>query len=129
MRAYVARFAAHKLARLAAWSATSVTAAARHIAEIAGSAKGEADDPTRALIGGTPSHRADAGMAWVSLIHGLLEHAMRHREATREDLTRLAMWLTFEQPELRPVIEEAVRTVEVSAVQRSGNERAPPSTP
>jgi len=113
MQAYVARFAAHKRARLASWSATSVTAAARHIAEIAGSAEGESDDPTRALIGGTPSHRADAGMAWGSLIHGLLEHAMRHKEATREDLTRLAMWLTFEQPELRSVIDEAVRTVEV----------------
>ena len=27
----------------------------------------------------TPSHRADAGMAWGTLIHGLLEHAMRHK--------------------------------------------------
>jgi ATP-dependent exoDNAse (exonuclease V) beta subunit len=51
-------------------------------------------------------------MAWGTLIHGLLEHAMRHKDASREDLTRLAMWLTFDELELRPVIDEAVRTVE-----------------
>jgi ATP-dependent helicase/nuclease subunit A len=69
------------------------------------------DDPTRAIVAHTPSHRADAGMAWGTLIHGLLEHAMRHKSATREDLVRLAMWLTFEQQELRPVVEEAVSEV------------------
>lgn len=31
----------------------------------------------------TPSHRADAGQAWGTLVHGLLEHAMRHRAPTR----------------------------------------------
>ena len=41
-------------------------------------------------------------MAWGTLIHGLLEHAMRHKAATREDLRRLAMWLTVEEPQLRP---------------------------
>jgi ATP-dependent exoDNAse (exonuclease V) beta subunit len=115
MRAFVARLAAHNGARVPSWSANSVTARARHIAKIARSSEGDADDPTRALIGGTPSHRADAGMAWGSLIHGLLEHAMRHKNAGQADLTRLAMWLTFEQPDLRPVIGEAVRTVEAFA--------------
>ena len=52
-------------------------------------------------------------MAWGTLIHGLLEHAMRHKAATRDDLRRLAMWLTMEQPELRPVIEDALNTVGV----------------
>jgi ATP-dependent helicase/nuclease subunit A len=111
-RAFIARVAAHKRVREASWSATSVTAEARHIAKMARSVEGEADDPTRALIGGTPSHGADAGMAWGTLIHGLLEHAMRHKGASQADLTRLAMWLTFEQPEIRPVVDEAVRTVE-----------------
>ena len=45
-------------------------------------------------------------MAWGTLIHGLLEHAMRHPNATRDDLKRLAMWLTVEEPQLRAVIDE-----------------------
>ena len=112
MRGYVARLAAHKQLLIPSWSATSVTAEARHIAKMARLVESDGDDPTRALAGGTPSHGADAGMAWGTLIHGLLEHAMRHKGASREDLTRLAMWLTLEEPELRPVIDEAVRTVE-----------------
>jgi ATP-dependent helicase/nuclease subunit A len=111
-RAYIARLAAHKRSLIPSWSATSVTAEARHIAKMARSLESDADDPTRAFAGGTPSQGADAGMAWGTLIHGLLEHAMRHKDASRADLTRLAMWLTFEQPELRPVLDEAVRTVE-----------------
>ena len=63
----------------------------------------------------TPAHRADAGQAWGTLIHGLLEHAMRHKAATRDDLRRLAMWLTVEEPQLRPVIDEALDTVERTA--------------
>ena len=63
----------------------------------------------------TPAHRADAGMAWGTLIHGLLEHAMRHTVATRDDLRRLAMWLTVEEPQLRVVIDEALDTVERAA--------------
>ena len=110
--AYIARLAAHKRACEPSWSATSVTAEARRVPKIARSIEGDLDDPTRPLAGGTPSHGADAGMAWGTLIHGLLEHAMRHKGAGREDLTRLAMWLTFDEPELRPVIDEAVRTVE-----------------
>jgi len=49
-------------------------------------------------------------MLWGILVHGLLEHAMRHKRATRDDLRRLAMWLTIEQPELRTVIDEALDT-------------------
>jgi ATP-dependent exoDNAse (exonuclease V) beta subunit len=51
-------------------------------------------------------------MLWGTLVHGLLEHAMRHKTATRDDLRRLAMWLTIEQPELRTVIDLALDTVE-----------------
>ena len=42
------------------------------------------------------------------MIHGLLEHAMRHERATRDDLRRLAVWLSMEEPKLRAVIEDAV---------------------
>jgi ATP-dependent exoDNAse (exonuclease V) beta subunit len=51
-------------------------------------------------------------MAWGTLIHGLLEHAMRHQSATREDLRRLAMWLTVDEPQLRVVLDHAVETVQ-----------------
>jgi hypothetical protein len=60
----------------------------------------------------TPSHRADAGMAWGTLIHGMLEHAMRHAQSTPEDLRRLARWLTVDEPQLRGVIDEAIETVQ-----------------
>jgi ATP-dependent exoDNAse (exonuclease V) beta subunit len=63
----------------------------------------------------TPSRRADAGVQWGSLVHGLLEHAMRHPAATRDDLRRLAVWLTVEDPDLRPVIEQALDTVQAVA--------------
>jgi ATP-dependent exoDNAse (exonuclease V) beta subunit len=74
-----------------------------------------ADDPSKVVVTDTPSHRADAGQAWGTLVHGLLEHAMRHRAATREDLRRLAMWLTVEAPQLRAVIDEALDTVQAVA--------------
>jgi ATP-dependent exoDNAse (exonuclease V) beta subunit len=51
-------------------------------------------------------------MAWGTLIHGLLEHAMRHPNSTPADLRRLAMWLTVEERRLRPVIDEAIDTVQ-----------------
>ena len=88
-----------------------MTAEARHIAKIARSVETDLDDPTRVVVADTPSHRADAGMAWGTLIHGLLEHAMRHKTATRDDLRRLAMWLTVEEPQLRPVIDDALDTI------------------
>jgi ATP-dependent exoDNAse (exonuclease V) beta subunit len=94
---------------------TSVTAEARHIARITRTADVTADDPTKVVGTDTAAHRADAGMAWGTLIHGLLEHAMRHKSATREDLRRLAMWLTVEEPQLRAVIDEALDTVERAA--------------
>jgi ATP-dependent exoDNAse (exonuclease V) beta subunit len=79
-----------------------------------------AGDPARALLQETASHRADAGVAWGSLIHGLLEQAMRQdaaagglvEDAAREDLRRLAQWLTIDTPDLRPWIPQAIATVE-----------------
>jgi ATP-dependent helicase/nuclease subunit A len=99
----------------ASWSITSVTAEARHIARMTRTADASVDDPTKVVGTDTPAHRADAGMAWGSLIHGLLEHAMRHKSATRDDLRRLAMWLTVEEPQLRAVVDEALDTVERAA--------------
>jgi ATP-dependent helicase/nuclease subunit A len=54
----------------------------------------------------------DTGMAWGSLIHFLLEHAMRGPRRDRAHLERLAGWFAFDQPELRRVIPEALDTVE-----------------
>jgi ATP-dependent exoDNAse (exonuclease V) beta subunit len=51
-------------------------------------------------------------MAWGSLIHFLLEHAMRGPQRDREHLERLAGWFAFDKPELRRVIPEALDTVE-----------------
>jgi ATP-dependent helicase/nuclease subunit A len=97
------------------WSVTSVTEEARHIARMTRSVDASADDPSKVVVADTPSHRADAGQAWGTLVHGLLEHAMRHRAATREDLRRLAVWLTVEEPQLRAVIDEALDTVQAVA--------------
>lgn len=109
------RAAAHERLLQPSWSITSVTAEARHIARITRSADASADDPTKVVGTDTPTHRADAGQAWGTLIHGLLEHAMRHTSATRDDLRRLAVWLTVEEPKLRTVIDEALDTVERAA--------------
>ena len=40
---------------------------------------------------------------------------MRHRASTREDLCRLALWLTVEEPQLRAVIDDALDTVQAVA--------------
>ena len=90
---------------------TSVTAEARHIAAMTRSIIISADDPSKVVRADTPSHRADAGQAWGTLIHGLLEHAMRQKAATCDDLRRLGLWLTVENPELRDVLDLAVSTV------------------
>jgi ATP-dependent exoDNAse (exonuclease V) beta subunit len=74
-----------------------------------------ADDPTNVVGTNTPSHRADSGVAWGTFIHGLLEHAMRHERATRDDLYRLAMWMTVQEPQLRALIDQALATVEGAA--------------
>ena len=110
------------------WSVTSVTAEAHHIARMVRSAEPAADDPTQVVRKDTPAHRADAGQAWGSLIHGLLEHAMRHPGATREDLRRLAMWLTVEEPQLRSVLDKALDTVAAAAAPTSGTRRRRGST-
>ena len=54
----------------------------------------------------------DTGMAWGSLIHFLLEHAMRGPSRDRAHLARLATWFAFDKPELRRVIPDALDTVE-----------------
>jgi ATP-dependent exoDNAse (exonuclease V) beta subunit len=106
--------AAHARACAPSWSATSVTAETKPLPRLSMESTDALDsaDPTRAVVPDTPSHRADAGQAWGTLVHGLLEHAMRHKTATREDLRRLGMWLTVEEPQLRVVIEKALDTVE-----------------
>jgi ATP-dependent exoDNAse (exonuclease V) beta subunit len=62
--------------------------------------------------GETYERRVDAGAAWGALVHGLLEHAMRHPAGTRADLERLARWLTVETPELRAAIPDALALVQ-----------------
>ncbi len=106
--------ARHARSRHPTWSATSVTAELKHLRRltIEPADSSDAADPTRAVVPNRPSHRADAGMAWGTLVHGLLEHAMRHSVATRDDLRRLAMWLTVEEPQLRMVIDQAIDTVQ-----------------
>jgi ATP-dependent helicase/nuclease subunit A len=111
-----AREKAHALVNQPSWAVTSVTAEARHIARMTRSVDASADDPSKVVVTDTPSHRADAGQAWGTLVHGLLEHAMRHRAATRDDLRRLAMWLTVEEPQLRAVVDEALDTVQAVAL-------------
>jgi ATP-dependent helicase/nuclease subunit A len=105
------RASVHARATESSWAVTSVSAEARHVAKMVRSSDPtSADDVTKVVRGDTPSHRADAGVAWGTLVHGLLEHAMRHEGVTRDDLRRLALWLTVEQPQLRPVIDDAVET-------------------
>ncbi len=104
----------HGAAMKASWAATSVTAEAKRFPTLTAGGDNDvrADDPTRAITEDSASRRADAGMAWGSLVHGLLEHAMRFPSATREDLRRLARWLVVEDPSLVPVIEQAIDTVD-----------------
>ena len=54
----------------------------------------------------------DTGMAWGSLIHFLLEHAMRGPHRNRAHLERVANWFAFDKPELRRVIPDGLDTVE-----------------
>jgi ATP-dependent helicase/nuclease subunit A len=104
--------AAHARARQASWTAVSVTAEAKALPRMTpGADDGAADDPTRVVTEDTPSRRSDAGTAWGTLIHGLLEHAMRYKTVAPDDLRRLAMWLTVDEPGLRVVLDEAVATV------------------
>lgn len=109
--AEIGRSASLAILREASWSISSVTAEARQIARMVRSVEAASDDPSKVVSTDTPTHRADAGIAWGTLIHGLLEHAMRHEGSTYEDLYRLAMWLSVEEPELRSVLDQAVLTV------------------
>ena len=77
-------------------------------AEDGGDATADTAPPGR---GGDPVRRADAGAGWGSLVHGLLEHAGRHPDASRDEFERLAKWLVFESPELVPVVPQAVDLV------------------
>jgi ATP-dependent helicase/nuclease subunit A len=110
-----ARAAVSGVVRAPSWSITAVTSDSGHIRKVVPPEQPDADDPTQVVRKDTPGHRADAGQAWGSLIHALLEHAMRHPSATRDDLRRLAMWLTVEEPKLRTVLDEALETVEAAA--------------
>jgi ATP-dependent helicase/nuclease subunit A len=111
---------AHTFANHATWSSTSVTeglSRAWALAPPSGAPPVPPNpspntDPTATLTNSTPARRADAGVAWGTLVHGLLEHAMRFPQATPADLRRLALWLTVDEPDLRPLIDEAVATVE-----------------
>jgi ATP-dependent helicase/nuclease subunit A len=113
-----ARAASHAVAIQPSWSITSVTAEARQIVHMVRFVETAPDDPSKVLTSDTPSHRADAGQAWGTLIHGLLEHAMRHKNATDADLYRLGAWLSMEELQLRQVLDQAVQTVlEVSKAE------------
>jgi ATP-dependent helicase/nuclease subunit A len=113
--AATSRVSANETARKPSWTMTSVTSEAQHIARMTRAEDTEPDDATSVVSTDTPAHRADAGMVWGTLIHALLEHAMRYPSVTRDDLRRLAMWLTVEEPQLRLVIEQALDTVECVA--------------
>jgi ATP-dependent helicase/nuclease subunit A len=116
---------AHATVKRPSWGATSITAETKRLPRVTFEAADAeapgldvrsdapvdpAGDSTRTVLPTTKSHRADAGQAWGTLVHGLLEHAMRHPSATAADLRRLALWLTMEEPGLRGVIDRAVET-------------------
>lgn len=111
-----ARDNAHARVRQATWQVASVTGdrageeatIARRVRDSVDGDSGEVSGP---LAVETRSDRADAGAAWGSLMHGLLEHAIRHRVVSRADLERLARWLTVEHTELRPFIPAALDLV------------------
>jgi ATP-dependent helicase/nuclease subunit A len=117
------RQAFHDRLTAPSWATTSVTggSGSSHVQAVKGEgwevAAGASNAPDAtgaagASGGGEPGagagRRADVGAAWGSLVHGLLEHVVRHPDASRPDLERLARWLTVELPDLRPVISNAV---------------------
>jgi ATP-dependent helicase/nuclease subunit A len=109
-----ARVGRHDRARQPSWAVTTVTGEKARLAAAEQAREAAQEGAGRAVTdaAGTPAHRADAGVAWGSLVHGLLEHAMRHDGHTRADLDRLARWLTVETPDLRPFVPEALDLVE-----------------
>lgn len=112
--AVAARAGRHDRVREPSWAVTTVTGEKARLAAAERASETAQDGAAEAVsdLAGTAGHRADSGVAWGSLIHGLLEHAMRHDDATRADLERLARWLTVETPDLRPFIPEALALVE-----------------
>ena len=105
--------AIHIKATAATWEAKSVTAETKKLPRLADADGALSDeDPTSSMTADTASRRADAGAAWGTLVHGLLEHAMRFPQATRDDLKRLALWLTVEDRDLRGLIDHAIDTVD-----------------
>jgi len=116
-----ARVARHELIQTASWAVTSPTGEKARLAAASGDfvldgarglqTPGQVPDDA-ASRPDTPSHRADAGAAWGTLLHGLLEHAMRSADVSRDDLARLALWLTVEHEDIRPFISEALDVVD-----------------
>ena len=94
------RQAARATAAAPSWRVESVTATAHKAGPVG-----------RPLQAGR-TREPDTGMAWGTLVHGLLEHAMRGPHRDRAHLERLANWLTFGNAELRRVVPEALQTVE-----------------
>lgn len=60
---------------------------------------------------GSAARRADAGPAWGTLVHGLLEYAARHLGATPLDLQRVARWLAAQSELSEDIAQSAVETV------------------
>ncbi|OGK85260.1 MAG: hypothetical protein A2X53_12835 [Candidatus Rokubacteria bacterium GWA2_70_23] len=99
-QAATARATRQARASAPSWQVESVTATAHHA--------GPAGHPVQE----SRTREPDTGMQWGSLIHFLLEHAMRSGARDRAHLERLASWYAFDKPELRPVVPEALDTVE-----------------
>ena len=51
-------------------------------------------------------------MEWGDLVHKLLEHAANSGHPSRDQMERIAEWLTLGKPELQSVIKEALDTVD-----------------
>jgi ATP-dependent exoDNAse (exonuclease V) beta subunit len=81
------------------WRVEAVTDVAPHARPRAASPRDESDV-------------ADRGKDWGTLVHALLEHAMRGRRPEREHLGRLAAWLASDKPQLHDAIPRALDTVE-----------------
>ncbi len=94
------RQAAFESARQPSWNVESVTGTAHHAGPL-----GHPLAPGR-------TREPDTGMAWGTLVHALLENAMRGPHRDRAHLERLANWLTVDKPALRRVVPEALETVE-----------------
>jgi ATP-dependent helicase/nuclease subunit A len=93
-----------RAARLAAacrpsWKVEAVTA-------------GETGPRAPATVARDGTGEIDRGRDWGTLVHGLLEHAMRGPRRDRNYLERLAAWLALDKSELQQVLPQALDTVE-----------------